>query len=121
MSRSACVLFAFSMPLLLALPGCGNGRHPWEITLENRSDVPCSVFVTLGADGNSNAKVENFEKGKTIILISGNSSTIVQSIKVVRGKDEQTLTPKARLEVFKRYAIVVGADGKVETSISDKR
>jgi hypothetical protein len=34
--------------------------------------------------------------------------------------DEQILTPKAELPVGKRYAILVGVDGEVETSVSDR-
>ena len=86
----------------------------------NKSDVPCSFFVALGADGGSKAKVEEVSKGESISLIVGDSNTVVQSVMVVRDKDDQTQTPKAELPVGKRYAIVVNADGKVETSVSDR-
>jgi hypothetical protein len=106
--------------IALALSGCGNRPLQWEVTAENKSDVPCSFFVTLGPDGTSDAKVEGVTKGEAVSLIVGDSKTVVQSVKVVHGRDEQTLTPKAELPVGKRYAIVVGADGQVETSVSDR-
>jgi hypothetical protein len=105
--------------LLVALPGC-SGKREWEITVENKGDVPASVFVKMRADGSSNAKIDDLTKGKIVTLIAENGETIVHTVKVVRGKDEQTLKPNAKLPAGKRYAIVVGADGKVETSISDQ-
>ena len=120
MLRTVSPFLVFSISLLLALPGCGSGRAQWEVTVENKGDVPCSFFVTLGADGNSNAKVEGVAKGKATTLIVGDVKTVVQSIKVVREKAEQSLTPKVELPVGERYAIVVGVDGKVETSVSDR-
>lgn len=120
MLRSVSQMLAISTLLALALPGCGSGLRQWEVTAENKSDQPCSFFVTLGADGSSNANVEDVAKGKAVSLIAGDSKTVVQSVKVVRGKDEQTLTPNAELSVGKRYAVVVSADGKVETSVSDR-
>lgn len=120
MLRHVLLLLALFTPVLLVVQGCSSNPRQWEVTVENKSDVPCSCFVTLGEDGNSKAKVEDVAKGKAVSLIAGDSPTVVQSIKVVRGKDEQTLAPKAELPVGKRYAIVVTADGKVETSVSDK-
>jgi hypothetical protein len=121
MLRSSCLKVAALVLVVLALPGCGGNPRQWEVTVENKSEVPCSFFVTLGADSNSNAKVEDVAKGKAVSLIVGDSKTVVQSVKVVRGEDEQTFTPKTELAVGKRYTIVVGADGKVDTSVSDKR
>jgi hypothetical protein len=106
--------------ILLALPGCSGGKQQWEITVENKSDEPCSFFVIASADGNLKANVEKIAKGQAVSLTTGYGDTVVQSVKVVRGKDEQTVTPKADLPAGKRYAIVVTADGKVETSIADR-
>lgn len=121
MLRSVCLWLAISTPVLLALPGCGSSKQQWEITVENKSDVPCSFFITSTiAGGSSNAKVEDVAKGKPITLIVGDNKTVVQSVRVVRGKDDQTLNPNIDLPVGKRYAIVVGADGKVEASTADR-
>ncbi len=107
--------------LLLAFAGCGSSQRQWEITVENKADAPCSFFIELGTDGNSSSvKVENVAKGKPITLIVGSSKTIVQSVRVVRDKGEETLKPKVELPVGKRYAISVGADGKVTASIVDR-
>jgi hypothetical protein len=113
-------MLSVSTPLALALPGCGSSPRQWEVTVENQSDGPCSFFVILGADGNSHAQVEGVAPGESVSLIVGDGKTWVQSVKVVRGTDEQMLAPKAELPVGKRYAIVVNADGKLETSISDR-
>jgi hypothetical protein len=59
-------------------------------------------------------------KGQTISQNTGYGDTMVQSVNVVRGKDEQTLTLKAELRASKRYAIVVTADDKAETTVSDR-
>ena len=81
----------------------------------------CSFFIELGTDGNSSSvKVENVAKGKPITLIVGSSKTIVQSVRVVTDKAEETLKPKVELPVGKRYAISVGAEGKVEASAVDR-
>lgn len=105
--------------LVVALAGC-TGKREWEITVENKGDVPASIHVTMRANGSSNAKIEDLTKGKTVTLIAESGETVVHTIKVVRGKDEQNLTPNVKLPAGKRYAIVVGSDGKVETSVSDR-
>lgn len=120
MLRSACLILVVSTLQALVLLGCSSSQRQWEITVENKSDVPCSFFVTLGADGGSKSKVEDVSKGEAISLIVGDSNTVVQSVIVVRDKDDKTQIPKAELPVGKRYAIVVNADGKVETSVSDR-
>lgn len=120
MPRSTCRMLLCTAALLF-ISGCSSGQKQWEITVENKSDVPCSVFVTMaGGGGSSNAKVEDVPKGKPVSIIVGYSKTTVQSVRVVRGKDEQTLTPNVELPVGKRYAIVVEADGKVATSTTDR-
>ncbi len=112
---SLAVAISLSMPVL----GCG-GPRGWEVTVENEGDVPCSFLVTLGADGGSKANVDGVARGKAVTLIAGSGETVVHTVKVVRGKEEQVLTPGASLTGGKRYAIVVDAGGKVATSVSDK-
>lgn len=119
MYRSLSQVFSVTTLFLVALTGCSSNKQQWEVTVENKSDLPCSFFITLRPRG-GDVKVEAVEKGKTHSLIVGDSKTVVESVKVVRGKDEQTLTPKAELPIGKRYAIVVEADGKVAASISDR-
>jgi hypothetical protein len=119
MSRRLGFLFLFTAAVFVAMPGCSS-QPEWEVTVENKGDVPCSFFVTMRADGSSKANVDDVAKGKVITLIGGIGETIVHTIKVVRGKDEQLLTPDAKLVNGKRYAIVVDADGKVATSVVDK-
>jgi len=120
MSRCLGLVFAVAASLAVVLPGCGGGQREWEVTVENQGKVPCSFFVTLGADGSSKANVDDVAKGKPVVLIAGSGDTIVHTIKVVCGTDEQVLTPDAKLLSGKRYAIVVNPDGKVATSVLDK-
>lgn len=105
---------------ILELPGCGDRSSHWEVTAKNQSDGPCSFFVTLGSDGNTLANVENVGKGETLPMIVGSTTTVVQTVKVVRGEEKQTLTPKTELPVGKRFAIIVDADGKVRTAVTDR-
>lgn len=111
---------------VLFFSGCSSSHRQWEITVENKSDVPCSVFITSTiAGGSSTAKVEDVAKGKSLTLIVGDNKTTVQSVRVVRGKDEhskdeKTLNPNVELPVGKRFAIVVNADGNVATSTTDR-
>ena len=63
--------------------------------------------------------VADVTKGKVLTLIVGDNNTVVQTVKVVRGDDEQDLAPKTLLAVGKQYAIVVGDDGKVAAAIKD--
>src|SRR5262249_29649393 len=122
MPRSTCLMPVLFTTVLLFCSGCGSSQRQWEITVENKSDVPCSFFVTMTVPGgSSNAKVEDVAKGKQFTLIVGETKTTVQSVRVVRGKaenskDEETLKPNVEVPVGKRYAIVANADGKVETS-----
>ena len=121
MLRSHCQLPTVCIAMFLALAGCGSGRHQWEITVENKADAPCSFFIELGTDGNSSSvKVENVAKGKPSTLIVGSSKSIVQSVRVVRDKGEETLSLKIELPVGKRFAVSVGADGKATAFISDR-
>jgi hypothetical protein len=119
MLRSACLVPALPVLVLMTLPGCGRSQRQWEVTVENQAEAPCSFFVTLGADGGG-AQVEDVAKGEAITLIVGNTPTVVQTVRVVRGREEQTLSPKVELPVGKRYAVVVGADGTVKASASDR-
>lgn len=118
MLRSIRLLIVVLMSL--ALTGCGGTSAEWLVTAENQSDVPCSFFITLGSNAKTETNVENVEKGKTLPLIAGDTKTVVQSVKVVRGDKEETLTPKTELPIGKRFAIIVKADGKVETSVTDR-
>jgi hypothetical protein len=101
--------------------GCDRGGGSrWEVSVENKSEIPCSCFVTLGGDGSSKANADAIPKGKPVTLIAGSTDTVVQTVRVVRGTDEQLLTPNTPLPVGKRYLIVVGADGKVQASAADR-
>ena len=99
-------------------PRSGDGQQQWEVTVENKSDRPCSFFVSLGTNGDNNVKVEHVAQGESISLITGISNTVVRTVKVVRGDDEQTLAPNMALPVGKKYAIKVEADGKLDASVS---
>jgi len=124
MLRSTCLTPILFATVLLCFSGCNSSQRQWEITVENKADAPCSVFVTM-AGGSSNAKVEDVAKGKPVTLIVGDGKTTVQSVRVVRGKaedskDEKTLNPNVELPAGKRFAIVVDADGNVATSTTDR-
>jgi hypothetical protein len=95
----------------------GNCKQQWEVTVENKSDRQCSFFVSLGTNGDNNAKVENVAPGESISLIAGISDTVVRTVKVLHGDDEQTLAPNMALPVGKKYAIKVDADGKLDASV----
>jgi hypothetical protein len=94
------------------------GPQQWEITVENRSDLPCSFYVALDTDDSRAMKVEGVTKGERISLVAGISQTVVRTIKVVRGNEEQTLAANMALSVGERYAIIVASDGKLEASVS---
>ncbi|MFO1042339.1 MAG: hypothetical protein U0941_11170 [Planctomycetaceae bacterium] len=119
MSRRLGFLFAFTVSVFMTVVGC-SGQRGWEVTVENKGDVPCSFFVTMRKDGSSKANVDNVAKGKVITMIGGSGETMVHTVKVLRGKEEQVLTPDAKLIGGKRYAIVVDAVGKLATSVVDK-
>jgi hypothetical protein len=119
MLRPRCLLAGLLAMALSAAPGCDRpGQTYWEVAAENKNDTACSFSVTLGPDGGSKANVNGITSGKPVTLITGPGDTVVNTIKVVRGADDETvLTPNATLQAGKRYLIVVAADGKVETSI----
>jgi hypothetical protein len=112
------MVFAAATIILATWSGCNSNKHQWEITVENKSDVPCSLFIELSPTGG--LKVEDVKKGKNHSLIAGANKTVVETVRVVRAKDEQILNPNLELPVGKRYAVVVTADGKVETSVLDR-
>ena len=100
-------------------PGCGR-QGEWEITVENKGVVPASILVTMGADGSGTAGVDELPEGKTIKVNAGRGETVVRTVKVVLGKNEQLHKLNDKLRGGKRYAIIITAEGKVETSIWDK-
>jgi hypothetical protein len=118
MSRSQGPLSLTVALVLVAAAGCG-GKLQCEVTVENKSDTPCSFFVTLGEKSNIDVKVEDIGKGDEATLLVADSDTVVQSVRVMQGDKEQTLEPKEALPVGKRCAIVVDEDGKVDISIEE--
>ncbi|MDZ4685033.1 MAG: hypothetical protein SH850_08075 [Planctomycetaceae bacterium] len=115
---SRIVFLLLSGALLMAAAGCGSNRRQWEITVENKSSSPCSFFITLA--GNSGEKVDDVAQGKPIALIAGVQPTVVETVRIVCGSDEQTLTPNVGLPIGKRYAVVVAVDGIAQGSLSDR-
>lgn len=110
--------------LLASIAGCGGSGRQWEVSVRNDSGVPASFFVTFDggttfAGGTSQADVANVAKGPPISAIVGNANTIVQTVRVVRGKDEQTLNPNMPLAAGNRCLIIVDADGKIDLSFAD--
>jgi hypothetical protein len=103
-------------PLLVI--GCGSDRSRWEVLLENKSDQPCDATVSYaGSGGKGGASVDGVPKGKTVSLISGAGSTVVESIKLKVGATEKTLTPNATLPAGKKYKITISEDGSVATNL----
>lgn len=88
-------------------------------TLENSAMRPCSFFFSLDV-GRTSAKVADVAQGKPIILIMGDQPTVVATVRIISGSDEQNLIPNVRLPIGKRYAVVVGEDGKARGSVSDR-
>ena len=113
-----CMSLAITASLFVLIPGCGS-QEQWEITFENKSEVPCSIFVTMG-DGSTTANVADVAKCEATSMIVGPGETIVLTVKVVRGEEEEVLTPNTKLIPGKRFAIVVEEDGKVVTSVVDR-
>lgn len=101
----------------LSLSGCGSSPK-WEITVENKGTSPCSVYVTLGysgggTQGTSNADAEVVSAGEKLSLLVGDDPRTIESIRIVRGDDEQLIETNTQLvEAGNRFAIVVPADGK---------
>ena len=103
-------------PLLLV--GCGSDRSQWEILLENRNDQPCNATVSYaGPRGKGGASADGVPKGKTVSLIGGASSTVVESVKLKVGTTEKTLTPNATIPAGKQYKITVSEDGNVSMTL----
>lgn len=105
---------------LFALTGCAGGdASKWDITVENQSDDPCSVFVTM-LGGSSTASVEKLEKGKVHTMIAGSVETKVNQVKVIRLKDETEIKSEAKLGPGQRCAIVIDAKGHVTVAFVKK-
>ncbi len=100
----------------LSLSGCGNSSQ-WEITVENTGTSPCSVYVTLGyagggAQGTSKASIKGVGAGKQLSLLVGDSPRTIESIRIIRGDDEELIEPNTKIQRGGRFAIVVPAAGK---------
>ena len=119
---SSCV----AMFGLLCLLGCQKAGEPkageskWEIVAENQSDAPCAVSVDLGGGTFNDARVGDLAQGKRWVLLSAVPKVIVRSAKVVRNGQEQEVKPNVEVPVGKRYLILVTADGKLKTSMTDQ-
>ncbi len=114
--------FAVALVCLSALPGCrdqAEAKQQWQIAAENQSVTPCAVSVKLGGENFFAASTDHLEKGKPFILLAAKPKVKVLSVKVVRGKDEQEIEPETDVPVGKRFTILVAADGKVTTSLTD--
>jgi hypothetical protein len=104
--------------LFLLVAGCGLPQRQWELSVKNDSPAPASFFVTLAA-GASNAKIENVAAGSSVSILVGQTDTVLDSVRVLRGEDEKTLHPRLPLPVGRRCTISVAADGVVDVSIKD--
>ena len=85
-------------------------------------DIPASAVQGVGShlDRVSRGDIRNPTVQRTLSLIVGPGETMVLTVKVVRGEEEEVLTPNTKLVPGKRYVIVVEEDGKVETSVVDR-
>lgn len=117
------VAFSWAMIAGATFWGCG-ARSEWKIDVRNESAAPCSVRVELDYVNNSGKGTSdahaNVKAGETLTLISGTLVTTIRSIKVVRGEEEQTLTPAVAIKPGQRYRIVVPAKGPVDASVDRK-
>ena len=107
--------------------GCGRGKvsHEWEIAINNRSSSAVDVAATYGMQRNGvqsqgNASLGNVASGKVVTLIVGPQPTVVKTVKVTRNGEAQELTPDAEISPGKKYLILVGTDGKVSGSVTDR-
>jgi hypothetical protein len=105
------LLAGVSLVCLFVLTGCGGGAQ-WKVAVENKSAQACTVAVTLGADGKSNAKVD-VTPGGSVTLIAGSADTLVNTITVTRGTDVKTIPHNSALSAGKQCTITIAADGTV--------
>jgi hypothetical protein len=112
-------LFALSVVtwIIAAQTGCGSGSSTWTMSVENRGDVPCSVEILYGDNAERSARVDQLAKGKEQTLVGESVPTPIRRVKVTRGDDVQELKPDTSVPLGKRYAIVVGEDGKASGEI----
>lgn len=118
MLRTALVLLSLAAGITLA--GCGGGSQKWELSVENKSDAPCSFSVVFGPEGSAKAAIQDVAKGESHSLIEGDATTRVQSISVTSGKGKVDLTPDIELPVGNRCHIVYGADRKIQITLTDR-
>jgi hypothetical protein len=72
------VSFAITASLFVFIPGCGS-QEQWEITYENKGEVPCSFFIVFG--GGSKASVSDVEKCEATRLIGMDvTDTVVNTV-----------------------------------------
>jgi len=107
------VMIAF---MILAIPGCS--VKDWVITVENKSDTPCSFFDTHETSGGSGeANLPDLIKGERITLLRGHRDVTINTMRVVQGDKEQIVESKTKLKHGDKLVIVLNADGKLETSV----
>lgn len=99
--------------VLVLLAGCGKPAE-WVISAENKGAAPCGL--SLVTRGGSTASVDKLEPGRSHELISSKNATVLETIKVTRGKDVETVSPDFRLEPGRRYRIIIHADQQIEVS-----
>ena len=119
MSLRPELLLVASVFLFLMLPGCSGeqDQREWEVILQNQGNVPVSAFVTMGANADSNGSVLDVQPPWNKQIISGQGPTIVNTIKIVRDKEEKVLKINEKLTGGHQYLIVVSAAGGVSTKI----
>lgn len=118
MIRKLCIPFVL---LLLVLPGCGGDPSQWEIIAQNNGSEPASFAVEMAYEtGISNAHVSDLAPGERISLLVGDADTKVSTVTVTVDGADQTLQPDLPLPIGKQFLLVVGSDGKLKTSVSDR-
>jgi hypothetical protein len=122
---SRSVVLAWAAIACATVWGCGSHTE-WKIDVHNQGTAPCSVRVEMDSvnrsgRGTSEAHVDKMNAGERLTLISGTLATTIRSIKVVRGEEEQALTPAVTIQPGQRYLIAVPAAGPVNVALDTNK
>ncbi len=105
--------------LAATLSGCSSSPEQWELVAENKGDIPCSVAINYGTDGNRSIRVDDLMKGKVQVLAAESLDQPIESVKVLRGGNEREYQPDLQFVVGHRYSLVISATGALTITASN--
>ncbi len=97
--------------LVATLSGCSSSPEQWELTAQNKGDMPCSVVINYGTGGNHSIRVDDLRKGKVQVLAAESLDQPIESVQVLREGNEREYQPDLQLVVGHRYSLVISATG----------